>query len=187
MVNLLDLTLKFCIITMFVIVDFFTVCFQINVTVFWDVVLHSPIETDQLFRGAYCLQHDGKHLWDVGEFLWNFMAHHLRRWSFPYLMPWEPEISHYFVQNLRVCLWFVYIPDSRCLAPLAVPSDQKLNIDVMEPLYCFMFYKKNFLTEVAYFFGLLLSIISGSALSGTSITFTLQVCVSALLLSIVEN
>jgi hypothetical protein len=52
-------------------------------TVFWDVAPCILLETDQRFRGAYYLHHQGalmsKHLWNFGQILAECTAQHPRR------------------------------------------------------------------------------------------------------------
>lgn len=50
-------------------------------TVFWDIVPHSLIETEWCFWDAYCLHHraeneGSKHLWNVSLFLWDYAVQH---------------------------------------------------------------------------------------------------------------
>jgi len=49
------------------------------VTVFWDVVPRSLLESDRRFRGPYCLHF--KHPWDAIQFMWDYTSQHLRRRS----------------------------------------------------------------------------------------------------------
>jgi hypothetical protein len=59
---------------------------------FWNVAPCSLIETHRRFGGAYCLFHEGdellthqyggsKHLWNIDQFLLNYMVQHSRRQS----------------------------------------------------------------------------------------------------------
>jgi hypothetical protein len=58
---------------------------SMKMTVLSHVVPFSLVETDRRFRGAYCLHRQGddhpnyegsKHLWNVGEFVPDYMAQH---------------------------------------------------------------------------------------------------------------
>jgi hypothetical protein len=55
-----------------------------KMTVFRDVAPCSLAEIDWLFRGAYCLHSDdggSTHLWNTGQFLWDYTMQHPRRQS----------------------------------------------------------------------------------------------------------
>jgi hypothetical protein len=64
---------------------------SMKMSVFWDDALRSLVETEQRFRGAYCLHHpwwwvihrpdDGgsKLLWNVGQYLPEYTAQHPTR------------------------------------------------------------------------------------------------------------
>jgi hypothetical protein len=66
---------------------------SMKMTIFWDAAPCSLVETDRRFRGAHCLHHHGdewvlrpngggsKHLWNISQFLPDYMAHHPRRQS----------------------------------------------------------------------------------------------------------
>jgi hypothetical protein len=67
--------------------------FHMKIIIYWDIAPCSLVEINQCFRGAYCLHHQGndggsKHLWNIGKFLWDYMAQHPRRQSSSYSMPW---------------------------------------------------------------------------------------------------
>jgi hypothetical protein len=69
------------------------------INVFCDIAPYCLVESDRRFIGAYCLHYhrpdDGssKHLWNVGQFLWDYTAQHPRRQSSSYSPPWGPKIS----------------------------------------------------------------------------------------------
>jgi hypothetical protein len=59
---------------------------QRQVAVFWDVASCSLVDSDQRFRGAYCLHHQGNDggstlLWNIGQHLPDYMVQHPRRQS----------------------------------------------------------------------------------------------------------
>jgi hypothetical protein len=64
---------------------------RMKMTVFYDVMPWSLVETDQHFRGAYCLHHQGddvggnKHLWNVSQFLPDYTGLHPERQSSSYI------------------------------------------------------------------------------------------------------
>jgi hypothetical protein len=58
---------------------------HLKMAVFWDVVSYSLVDTDQRFRGAYCLHYQDE--------LSDYMAQHPRRQPSLYLLSQEPEIS----------------------------------------------------------------------------------------------
>jgi hypothetical protein len=77
---------------------------RIKLRVFWDVVPCSHVEVDRCFRVAYCL-HRHRHdeggstpLCNVGQLQRDYTALHPRRLYTSYSPPWEPEISHVYVQ-----------------------------------------------------------------------------------------
>jgi hypothetical protein len=71
---------------------------QKTISVFRDVAPCSLVKIDRCFRGAYCLHHQdygegSNHLWNVGQFLRDYMTKHPGKQPSSYSPSWEPEIS----------------------------------------------------------------------------------------------
>jgi hypothetical protein len=48
---------------------------------------------------------DSKHLWNVGQFLWDYTVQHPGRQSSFYTPPWEPELAQDLAVSDTSCWW----------------------------------------------------------------------------------
>jgi hypothetical protein len=99
-----------------------------KMAVFWDVTPCSLVDTDQCFRGSYCLHHHGgvthhpdyggsKLLWNGSQYLQGYTVQHPRRQPSSYSSLWELE-THLLLcsQKSAVCnLQFTKHLISMCL------------------------------------------------------------------------
>jgi hypothetical protein len=72
------------------------------------------------FIACSCRESQVLYLWNVGQFLWDCTALHLRRQSSSYSPPWEPEVS-------LTCEWLTFL---LCISDAAVSVSKPATLTV---------------------------------------------------------